>query len=115
MHHSFPTRRSSDLDGTRRITPPAPVAVTGPESYLAAIRLGSGLAQVPRFHIQEDLQNGRLVQLLPDWTVPSAPVSLLYPRSRHLSPRVRAFIEWATGEFAARSAQAPPGAARRSA
>ncbi|SCK12033.1 DNA-binding transcriptional regulator, LysR family [Variovorax sp. HW608] len=75
------------------------LTVTGTESYLASIRLGLGLAQVPRFHVEEDLRSGRLVEILADTPPPSAPVSLLYARSRQLSPRVRAFIDWAAGEF----------------
>ncbi|MBB3178061.1 LysR family transcriptional regulator [Variovorax sp. Sphag1AA] len=75
------------------------LTVTGTESYLAAIRLGLGLAQVPRFHVEDDLKAGRLVEILADTPPPSAPVSLLYARSRQLSPRVRAFIDWAAGEF----------------
>jgi DNA-binding transcriptional LysR family regulator len=38
--------------------------------------------------------------VLKDFPVPSAPVSLLYPRSRQLSPRVRVFLDWVVGEFA---------------
>jgi DNA-binding transcriptional LysR family regulator len=84
------------------------LTVTGTESYLAAIRLGLGLAQVPRFHVEEDLRSGRLIEILADTPPPSAPVSLLYARSRQLSPRVRAFIEWAAGEFKRHEAPRAP-------
>jgi DNA-binding transcriptional LysR family regulator len=82
---------------------PAPFSVTGPESYLFGMRLGLGLAQAPRFHIERDLANGALVELLKDTPPPSAQVSLLYPRSRQLSPRVRIFLDWAAGEFEKRN------------
>jgi DNA-binding transcriptional LysR family regulator len=85
------------------ITLPCVFSVTGPESYLAGIRLGLGLAQVPRFHIEQDLQDGSLVPLLTDSPAPSVPVSLLYPRNRQLSPRVRVFLDWAAREFASKS------------
>ena len=88
-------------DDIKSVSLPCPLAVTGTESYLAGIELGLGLAQVPRFHIAEQLKCGSLVQILRDTPPPSAPVSLLYPRSRQLSPRVRAFLDWAAGEFAA--------------
>lgn len=87
----------------RRVEMPAPFSVTGPESYLFGVRLGLGLAQVPRFHIERDLENGALVELLKDTPPPSAQVSLLYPRSRQLSPRVRVFLDWAAGEFEKRN------------
>jgi DNA-binding transcriptional LysR family regulator len=84
----------------RTIMLPATLTVTGTESYLAGIRLGLGLAQVPRFHVEEDLRRGALVAILKDTPPPSAPVSLLYLRTRQLSPRVRAFMDWAAREFA---------------
>jgi DNA-binding transcriptional LysR family regulator len=82
---------------------PATLTVTGTESYLAGIRLGLGLAQVPRFHVEEDLRRGALVEILKDVPPPSAPVSLLYLRTRQLSPRVRTFMDWAAREFAKRN------------
>lgn len=89
------------VDGAlRTVTLPTTISVTGPESYLPSVRLGLGLAQLPLFHIESELERGTLVHLLKGATPPSAPVSLLYPRNRQLSPRVRAFIDWAVREFA---------------
>jgi len=92
--------------GVRSVSLPAPMSVTGPESYLATARLGLGLVQVPHFHAEADLTRGALVTVLPDQPPPRAPVSLLYPRGRQLSPRVRVFIDWVLREFAARRARA---------
>jgi DNA-binding transcriptional LysR family regulator len=86
-------------DTKREITLPAIMSVTGPESYLATARLGLGLVQVPRFHAEADLARGGLVQVLPDCPPPTVPVSLLYPRNRQLSPRVRVFIDWLVRAF----------------
>jgi DNA-binding transcriptional LysR family regulator len=83
----------------RAITLPAPVSVTGTESYLATALLGFGIFQVPRFHAEKHLATGDLVQILPDNLPPSMPVSLLYPPSRQLSPRVRVFVDWAARRF----------------
>jgi DNA-binding transcriptional LysR family regulator len=90
-------------DAVRSMTLPATLSVTGPESYLAGLRLGLGIAQVPRFHVEEDLASGRLIPILTEAPPPRVPVSLLYPRSRQLSPRVRVFLDWAAREFAARN------------
>ncbi len=87
-------------DGEHRTASlPATLSVTGTDSYLTAIRLGMGLAQIPRFHVEDDLQRGSLIAVMTDFPPPSAPVSLLYPRSRQLSPRVRVFLDWAVKEF----------------
>jgi DNA-binding transcriptional LysR family regulator len=82
---------------------PAIFSVTGPESYLAGLRLGLGIAQVPYFHVQNDLKTGALVEILRDFPPQEIPVSLLYPRSRQLSLRLRVFLDWAAREFAARN------------
>lgn len=81
------------------LTPPTQVSVTGPESYRSAALIGLGLAQMPLFHIDDDLRRGSLIEVLSDFPVPTVPVSLLYPRSRQLSPRVRVFIDWALKSF----------------
>jgi len=81
-------------DTLREIALPVIMSVTGPESYLASARLGLGLVQVPRFHAEADLARGTLIPVLSDCPPPSVPVSLLYPRGRQLSPRVRVFIDW---------------------
>jgi DNA-binding transcriptional LysR family regulator len=86
----------------RTVTLPTTMSVTGTESYLATARLGLGLVQVPRFHAATDLAQGGLVQVLPDWPPPPMPVSVLYPRNRQLSPRVRVFIDWLVRVFGGR-------------
>ena len=81
----------------------SPFSVTGTESFLDAVVLGLGLGQLPLFHVERDLAAGRLLRVLTDFPLPSMPVSVLYPRSRQLSPRVRVFIDWAVRQFAERS------------
>ncbi|PJI85980.1 DNA-binding transcriptional LysR family regulator [Yoonia maricola] len=86
-------------DEIKNLRPSAQVSVNGPESYRLSTLLGLGLAQMPLFHIDDDLRLGRLCQVLAKYDVPSVPVSLLYPRSRQLSSRVRVFIDWAVRSF----------------
>ena len=43
--------------------------------------------------------DGTLVQLLPEWTQPLLPVYVVYPPNRHLSAKVRAFVDWAAELF----------------
>jgi len=89
-------------DGARKTAmPPMTLSVNGAESYRAAARLGLGLIQVPRYALQEDLARGTLVSVLEDTPPSPTPVSLLYPRSRQLSLRLRVFIDWVAQEFAA--------------
>lgn len=86
-------------NATQSIRRPARVSVTGPESYIESTRQGLGLAQMPRFHIDADLEAGNLVSVLGKSPPPSIPISLVFPRSRQLSTRLRVFIDWAVEEF----------------
>ena len=86
-------------DGVQEIMLPTTISVTGTESFLATARLGLGLVQIPYFHAEQDLARGTLVQVLPAWPPRPVPVSLLYPRNRQLSPRVRVFLDWAMQLF----------------
>lgn len=81
-------------DGLRLANPPAVVSVTGADAYTAAALAGLGLVQVPRYRIAQDLAAGLLREVLPDLPPPTFPVSVLYPRQRQLSPRVRVFADW---------------------
>ena len=87
----------------RHLTPRVAVSVTAAETMVSAARLGLGIIQVPSYHIARDLAAGTLVEILQDFRPSPTPVSLLYPRSRQLSPRVRVFIDWLIQEFAALS------------
>ena len=86
-------------DKLHEVPLPATMSVNGTESYLAAALLGFGLVQMPRFHAGGPLADGTLVQVLPNYPPPSVPVTLLYPRNRQLSPRVRVFIDWMMRAF----------------
>jgi DNA-binding transcriptional LysR family regulator len=81
-------------DGLRLANPPAVVSVTGADAYTAAALSGLGLVQVPRYRIAQELADGLLREVLPDLPPPTFPVSVLYPRQRQLSPRVRVFADW---------------------
>lgn len=88
------------IDGAlRQVTLPATVSVDGAESLVAAARLGLGLIQAPRYHLEADLERGALVPVLPQFPPSPTPVSLLYPSSRQLSTRVRVFMDWLARRF----------------
>ncbi len=78
----------------RKLVLPATVSVNAAESYFAAAKLGLGLIQIPRYHADYALKTGELVQILADFPPASSSVSILYPHSRQMSPRVRVFISW---------------------
>jgi DNA-binding transcriptional LysR family regulator len=70
------------------------VAVNDAENYVVCALRGCGLIQLPRFHVEQELREGRLVEVLGEWASPALPLSALYPYRRQLSRRVRVFIDW---------------------
>jgi DNA-binding transcriptional LysR family regulator len=70
------------------------ISVNDAESYVACALRGCGLIQLPRYHVEEHLRDGRLVEVLADWPSPGLPVSAMYLQRRQLSPRVRVFVDW---------------------
>jgi DNA-binding transcriptional LysR family regulator len=73
---------------------PSCLAVNNGESYVAACEAGFGIVQVPRYHVARQLRDGTLVELLPQYRPPDLPMTVLYPHHRHLTPRLRVFIDW---------------------
>jgi DNA-binding transcriptional LysR family regulator len=70
------------------------VTVNNAESYRAACLAGLGLVQIPRQTIDPDLDEGRLVEVMPRRRAQPMPLSILYPHRRQLSRRVRVFMDW---------------------
>jgi DNA-binding transcriptional LysR family regulator len=77
----------------KEIRLPCRFTVTASETSIALARLGYGLMQAPRYGLEEDIASGALVEVLRDFPPSSTPVSVLYPQSRQLSPRVRVFVD----------------------
>jgi DNA-binding transcriptional LysR family regulator len=70
------------------------LSVNDAENYVVCALRGCGLIQAPRFHLEEKLRNGQLVEVLSEWASPDMPMTALYPYRRQLSPRVRVFVDW---------------------
>jgi DNA-binding transcriptional LysR family regulator len=59
----------------------------------AAASAGIGIALLPAYRCIDDLRLHRLERVLRDWNVPATPVHAVYPTARHLSAKVKSFIE----------------------
>lgn len=70
------------------------ISVNDARSYMTAARAGLGVAQVPRFMVPDELASGQLVQVLPEWNIEPIPLYIVYPSNRHLSNKVRVFVDW---------------------
>jgi LysR family transcriptional regulator, regulator for bpeEF and oprC len=81
------------------ITGPYQLSVNEANAYVTSVLAGLGIGQITSYQAQQHLQNGALVQLMPEWTQPPLPVYVVYPPNRHLSAKVRAFVDWAAELF----------------
>ncbi|MBT0961156.1 LysR family transcriptional regulator [Denitromonas iodatirespirans] len=66
---------------------------------LQAAIAGGGIALQPVYLVGPYLADGRLVQVLPDWQVPELTIYALYASRRHLSPAVRALLDYLVERF----------------
>ncbi|WER50212.1 LysR family transcriptional regulator [Cupriavidus sp. WKF15] len=64
-------------------------------------RAGAGLFQTYRFVVEQDLRDGALVEVLQAYGGSTRPFVLLYPSARHVTRRVRAFVDFLIEKFAA--------------
>ena len=69
------------------------------DSCLAAALAGAGIAQLPTFMVQNHIASGELVIVLGTYLSENLPLYALYPQNRHLSSKVRAFIDWVAELF----------------
>ena len=69
-------------------------------ALLRATLAGGGIALQPRYLANPHLQDGSLQQVLPAWKVPDMAIYALYPSRKHLSPAVRALLDFLVQRFA---------------
>jgi LysR family transcriptional regulator for bpeEF and oprC len=76
------------------------LAVNEANASTAAVLAGLGIGQIGAFGTKDLIASGDLVPVLADWRRPPIPLHIVYPPNRHLSAKVRAFVEWAADLFA---------------
>jgi DNA-binding transcriptional LysR family regulator len=70
------------------------------EIMRAAAEAGIGLVLAPPFMVADLLASGALVPLLPEYQAPGFEINAFDPHRRHLSAKVRTFIDMLVGQFA---------------
>ncbi len=84
---------------------PVAVPVTGTVQMNNSLALrnallgGVGIMRTPTFVVGNDIQQQRLIRLLPKFQAPEVSIFLVYPQRRHLSPKVRAFVDFIAQEI----------------
>lgn len=76
------------------------LSVNDSNAGLAAGLAGLGIIWTTSFMAQSHIQAGLLQPILLDWCADSLPIHVVYPPNRHLSTKVRVFVDWVAELFA---------------
>jgi LysR family transcriptional regulator for bpeEF and oprC len=103
-YFSSKTGKIFDWDFSRgeeriQIAVPASLAVNDSTAYISAGLAGIGIMQMASFSMDRYVASGEIELLLEDWTSTPLPVNVVYPQNRHLSAKVRVFVEWLADLF----------------
>jgi len=109
-YFSSKTGRNMDWDFSKdgeriELHPDGFVALNDGEAYQEAGLAGLGIMQAATFMVNDALGSGKLRCVLSDWQIEPLPVWIMYPQNRHLSAKVRVFVEWIADLFTVKSAQ----------
>ncbi|MDP2697560.1 LysR family transcriptional regulator [Thalassospira sp.] len=81
--------------------------VNDTDAYISCALAGLGLIRAASYIVDPLIQSGALCEVLSENTAPPEPVSIMYPHNRHISPTVRAFIDWSIQTFSAHKHKPP--------
>lgn len=70
------------------------VALDDGNAYLAAGLAGLGVTWLPEYMARAHAANGELVPLFEDWTLTPMPMYVAFPPNRHVSAKLRVFVDW---------------------
>ncbi|MET0327765.1 MAG: LysR substrate-binding domain-containing protein [Luteimonas sp.] len=70
------------------------VALDDGNAYLAAGLAGLGVQWLPAYMAKPHVANGELVTLFEDWQLDPMPMHVAFPPNRHVSAKLRVFIDW---------------------
>ena len=76
------------------------LSVNDSNANLAAGLAGLGIIRTSTFMAQQHIASGALKPLLLDWCAETIPIHVVYPPNRHLSAKLRVFVDWAADLFA---------------
>ncbi|WP_051587934.1 LysR family transcriptional regulator [Actibacterium mucosum] len=79
---------------THRLRANGPLRVNSATITRSLLLGGQGVGLIPYFQVREDLQAGRLIALLSDYSLFNANIYAVYPPNRHLSAKTRAFVDF---------------------
>ncbi|XOV78694.1 MAG: LysR family transcriptional regulator [Aestuariibacter sp.] len=95
MKHASKGRRLPlQLSGNRTLTVEGNLCVDDAEAKAIAVKHGLGVGQLFEFFVEKELQDGTLVEVLPEQRPSDIPLYIMYLDRKLVSPRIRAFIDF---------------------
>jgi LysR family transcriptional regulator, regulator for bpeEF and oprC len=101
--------RLARTDGEATFTPKGSMSLSDGAALCEAACGGYGLAQLRDYYIDALVRRGELVVVLDKFKPKADPVWLVYPHTRHLTPKVRVFVDYMLAQF-----RSSPAGVRRS-
>ena len=86
-------------DGPMTVRVKGALRVNNGEALASAAVAGLGILLSPTFIVSDDLAARRLVTILDGWAVPQRGIYAVWPQGRHLSAKVRTFVDFLAGRF----------------
>ena len=86
--------RFGDSNGVIQVDTRSFLSVNEGNAHLAAGLAGIGIIHSFDFKVRPHIEAGTLVPILESWQPPPYPYHVVYPQNRHLSQRLRVFIDW---------------------
>lgn len=78
------------------------VAVNSPQAVREIAIAGGGIAMTPQFIVEDAINDGRLITILPDYTTLEFGLFAIYPHRKYVAKKVRCFIDFMLDEFSER-------------
>ncbi len=86
-------------DGPVQVRVESGFHVNNGDAMEVVARGGVGIALLPAFIVHQSIKSGELVRILQDFDLGCDPVSAVYPHNRHVSAKVRTFVEFLVEQF----------------
>ena len=87
--------RLTGPEGEVAVAVSGPMLINSSAGLHQAARTGMGIVMLPDALVEQDLKDGKLVALMPDYSLPSRPMHLMYAQDRYRLPKLRSFVDFA--------------------
>jgi DNA-binding transcriptional LysR family regulator len=87
-------------------TPTGRATINSPELLIRLARAGAGITAVSHHYAHAYVENGELVRVLPEWSLPPVPAWAVFPGRRLMPARTRVFLDALAKEFSGPRCQA---------